>query len=64
MSNTQLQTPDLIRSQLRMNIFQPVVSRWTAAQLELHLSRQQIEFVMHHQNLLGCDLEESRQRRD
>ena len=50
--------------ELRLDVLQAVVAGVAAAELELHLARQQVEFVVHDEDLVRLDLEEARQRRD
>ena len=64
MADADAQPPVVAAAELGVDVAQAVVAGMTAALLELELAGFQVELVMRDQDLLGRDLEETRQRRD
>ncbi|KAG1238572.1 hypothetical protein G6F68_018753 [Rhizopus microsporus] len=64
MADADAQAPEVGTAQHCLNILQAIVAGMAAALLELHLARQQVQFVMQHQHLLGLQLVEAGQRAD
>jgi hypothetical protein len=62
MPDAQPQAPIVARAQLGVDVAQAVVARMAAAELELGLAGQHIELVVDHEDFVGRDLEEARQR--
>jgi hypothetical protein len=54
--------PVVGRAQLGVDVAQAVVAGVAAAELELDLAGHEVQLVVHHQDFLGLDLEEARQR--
>ncbi len=61
-ADANAQAPVVGRTQLGVDVTQPVVPRVAAAALELDLPGGQVQLVVHHQDLFRLDLEEARQR--
>src|SRR5260221_963097 len=61
MADAQAQAPVIVRAEALRDVLQAVVPGDAAALLELRRARQEIELVVHHQDLGGRDLEESRE---
>ena len=60
--DAQAQPPEVGGAELGLDVLQAVVPGRAAALLELHVSRQQVEFVVRDEDLLRLDLEEARER--
>ena len=61
-ANAQSQTPVLIAAQLGVNVSEPIVARMGAPQFQFGLSWGDIQFVVHHQDLLGGNFKKFGQR--
>jgi hypothetical protein len=64
MADPQAQPPEARRAERGTDVLQSVVTGVSASQLHLALSRQQVEFVVHDQDLVRCDAVEGGQGRD
>jgi hypothetical protein len=53
MADADAQPPVVAGAQLRVDVAQAVVAGVAAAELELGLAGHHVEFVVHHQDLLG-----------
>ena len=64
MADADTHTPIVLCAECRRNVFETVVTATRATFLELAKTRCDIEFVVHHQNLIRCDFVKTADRSD
>jgi hypothetical protein len=62
MADADAQPPVILGAQVGGDVLEAVVAAKAAAELEAHLARRDVEFVMHHQHFSRLDAVEVRQR--
>jgi hypothetical protein len=62
MADADPQPPVILGAEMRGDVLEAVVTAQAATELEPHLARRDVEFVMHHQHFGRLDAIETRQR--
>ena len=62
MADTDAQTPEIGGGETRLNVAQAVVTRVATSLFHLYATGRQVEFVMHHEDLIGQNFVERGQR--